>query len=66
VRKNLCFKTAKHSKTRDFSARKEEKPQQGLRLLWLFDALLREKIRFGAYNSLCEPALDGSFAVYQI
>jgi len=28
--KNLLFKTAKHSKARDFSARQDKKPQQGL------------------------------------
>jgi hypothetical protein len=29
VSKNLLFKTAQHSKTRDFSARQDKKPWQG-------------------------------------
>ena len=56
VRKNLSLKTAKHSKARDFTARQEKKPWQGWRLPWFFCAVLREKIRFGAYKSLCAPA----------
>jgi len=46
-----------HSKARDFSARQRKNPRQGWRLPWIFDAVLREKIRFGAYKSLCEAAL---------
>jgi hypothetical protein len=56
VRKNLDFKTAKHSKTKGFSARQEKRPWQGWRLPWLFNAVLQENIRFGAYKSLCAPA----------
>ena len=59
--KNLLFKTAKHSKTRGFSARQDKKPRQGWRLPWLFNAVLRENIWFGAYKSLCEAALYAAF-----
>ena len=55
--KNLLFKTAKHSKARDFSARQDKKSRQGWRLPWLFSAVLQEKILVGAYKSLCEAAL---------
>ena len=61
MRKNLLLKTAEHSKTRDFSARQDEKTRQGCRLPCLFDAVLRKNIRFGAYKSLCATAFGELF-----
>ena len=61
VKKNLPFKTAKHSKTRDFLQDKIKFHGKADACRGILLQYLGKKIRFGAYKSLCEAALRAGF-----